>query len=326
MVEIFKNAKDLPSQWDKAIGGNFALLKDNLILLESVNPCNQRYVVFKNGETESILIHYELKLNIFCFSRLKLNLTITIIGIPCSVSEGGYSFNIENRHEIKAYLKNLKGAKVILNGEGDLDFLGFAKGYTLPTCVMDIHWNSFQEYLSHLRSHYRYRYKKALEKIKNLSIVKVEEGFSEELYSLYEQVYNKSQYKLEKLSADFFQKAKATIFEFKREEQSIAFVQYTIYDKELIFLFGGLNYKLNKEYDLYQNMLLHIVNIAIENKCTSLNLGQTAEEMKCKLGAYQQSKYLYVQHSNKIINYIAAKLINVLSYKIKDFKFKVQRR
>lgn len=326
MIEVFKQAMKLPSEWDMATGSNYALRKDNLILLEEVNPCNQTYVLFRSQEESGIVVHYELKLNILSFSTLRLNLPVTVIGVPYSVCEPGYSFKLNQREIISNYIRDLKGAKIILNAGGDVDFPGFAKGYTLPACIIKINWKSFDEYLYSLRSHYRYRYKKALEKAEELSAVVLKDGFNEDYYSLYEQVYRRSQYKLEKLSIDYFYKSENPIIEFKLKNIPVAFVQYTIVDKVMVFLFGGLNYELNKQYDLYTNMLLCLVREAVKNNCIYLNLGQTAEEIKCRVGAFLEEKYLYIHHPNPVLNNIAHMFKDFFSYNMKKTGLTVFKR
>lgn len=323
MIELLKHAEELPDEWDEIAGSNIALRKENLVLLQRVNPCRQEYIVFRDVRIYAILVKYVLNIDIFCYSRLHLYLPITIIGIPCSVAEPGYSFIGDVGAEVKEYLSGLKGAKLVLNAAEDLDFPGFVKGNTLPSCTMVIAWRSFEEYLLKLRSHYRYRYKKALEKAESLSIEVLEREFDSRLYGLYEQVHDKSEYKLEKLSIDFFRQAEATVAEFKKENEAVAFVQYRIDDKKMVFLFGGLDYGLNLKYELYQNMLLYLIRAAIENNCTTLELGQTAEEMKCRLGGVQEKKYLYMHHSNRLINWLIKKFSRLFSYRLMDFKLNV---
>ncbi len=323
MIEVLKHAEELPDEWDKIAGSNIALHKENLVLLQRVNPCRQEYIVFRDAGIYAIMVKYVLNIDIFCYSRLHLYLPITIIGIPCSVAEPGCSFIGDGGAEVKEYLSGLKGAKLVLNAADDMDFPGFTKGNTLPSCTMVIAWRSFEEYLLKLRSHYRYRYKKALEKAESLSIEILEREFDSKLYGLYEQVYDRSEYKLEKLSIDFFRQAEATVVEFKKDNEAVAFVQYSIDDKKMVFLFGGLDYGLNLKYDLYQNMLLYLIRAAIENNCTTLSLGQTAEEMKCKLGAVQEKKYLYMHHKNILINWLINKFSRFFSYKLIDFKHNV---
>ncbi|KPU44827.1 hypothetical protein OXPF_19130 [Oxobacter pfennigii] len=324
MIEIYNNPKQLPDTWDTAAKDNYALKKDYLIHLHEYNPCKQTYVILDKGEISSILVYYELNMNIFTYSKLKLNIPITIIGIPCSVCEKGYSLSSKDTDEIGDYIKSIKGAKIILNAESSLDLKGFAKGHTLPACIMDVKWDSFDEYLSKLRSHYRYRYKKAFKKLDAISIKALNSSdFNFEHYSLYEQVYDKSQFKLEKLSFEFFKNAGENIMEFSLSNTPVAFIQYKIVGREMVFLFGGMDYALNKEYDLYINMLLYIVRLAIENNCTHINFGQTAEEIKCRLGAFREYKYMYIHHSNPFLNKAVSLLQDLFCYKLKDIRLKV---
>ena len=54
--------------------------------------------------------------------------------------------------------------------------------------------------------------------------------------------------------------------------------------EELIFLLGGFHRSYNERLDLYYNLLLKLVDYAIEKGYKYLDLGQTAEETKLKLG------------------------------------------
>lgn len=62
-------------------------------------------------------------------------------------------------------------------------------------------------------------------------------------------------------------------------------------------------------------MLLKIVEIGIEKKVKIVEFGQTAEESKLKIGCKEVYKYLYVHHSNFILNYIIQKLLPLMSYR-----------
>jgi hypothetical protein len=342
-MDIYNRASDLPTGWDRIAGGNGALLTENLKLLERVNPCRQQYVIFKapEGQIAAILVHYQLKMDIFSYSRLHLRLPVTVIGIPCSVAEPGYAFaegkqpSGEVRSGMRAYLTALEGSKLVLNARSDLDFLGFSSGMTLPNCEMAVRWTRFDAYMMDLRSHYRYRYHKALDKAKPLTIEGFDQtasaagpdsgagGFDGRHYKLYEQVYERSGYKLEKLPMAFFQQSVSDILVFKLGPDPVAFVQYQIRDHRLTFLFGGLDYNLNQRYDLYLNMLLLLVRKAIEAGCATISLGQTAEEVKCRLGASLELKYLYLQHSNRLINRLAAKFSGLFSYDVPGISLQV---
>lgn len=330
MMIIYKKAMDLPEEWDIAAGENFSLYKRNLLYLEKVNPCDQTYLVFRNNDEVSILVHYKLKLNVLCYSGFKLKLAVTVIGIPCSVSEPGFSIHKDRLHEFSQefsqYIKSLRGFTIMLNAPSKLNLDSFSYGDTLPTCILDIKWNSFEDYIADLRSHYRYRFRKAIKKMDTFTIRHLKGDFSNKHYQLYQQVYNKSEYKLEKLGIAYFQnseEAGASLIEFIKDGEPAALLQYAINRRKMYFLFGGLDYSLNKDHDLYQNMLLYLVQIAIDNHCTHLNLGQTAEEMKCRLGAHQEGRHLYVHHSNRLMNRMVKGLLPFFSYPIKELDFNV---
>ena len=50
-------------------------------------------------------------------------------------------------------------------------------------------------------------------------------------------------------------------------------------------------------------------------KVNLIEFGQTAEESKLKIGCREVEKYLYVHHSNYIINYIIQELVSFVSYR-----------
>ena len=321
----FYSAEQLPDCWDTIAGDNVFLRKKYLEILERTNPCGQVYTVFYCPEPDSILVTYRLKLDIFTYSLIRLKLPVVIAGIPCSVSRCGYRAGKRTEAQVFEYLRNLKGAKIVLNSEDNLILGSFAKGLTLPSCRLKIRWSSFEDYISDMRSHYRYRINKAIHKFSGVRQVTLNDNsmFDDQLYDLYTAVYSKSEYKLERLAIDFFREFPSTIIAFYMGTEPIAFVQLAENSKELVFLFGGIDYSKNLKYDIYSNMLLAIVKHGIEGGFTAIELGQTAEDTKMKLGGMVYTKYMYVNHSNGLINTLVHKAIGLLSYRQKDMSFNV---
>lgn len=319
MIEIFRKSAELPEIWDNIFRSGY-LSKEQLGILEICNPCSQRYVIINN---RSAFIVYELKLNIFSYSRMNLKLRVNIIGIPCSVSRQGYRIEKEDIKELEGYIKEERGNFLILNSDDPFLSNSFARGETLPTCRLQISWDSFDDYMLSLRSHYRYRLGRALKKGAPIVIKKLESNslFDEKMYSLYLNVYEKSEYKLEKLSIDFFRRMPSSIYVFYIQDEPAAFVQLGSRGQELNFIFGGIDYSLNHEYDLYINMLLFILKYGIENKYSSIDMGQTAEDAKMKLGCSLVKKYMHIYHPNCIINFFLKLFSKKLSYKAPDLKF-----
>lgn len=314
MFRVYEDAASLPSVWDQLAEDNLFLKKKKLYMLEQLNPCSQTYHL--NEEKGIAFAAYRLRLDLFTFSKhLSFKVPIHIIGVPLSVSKPGYVMADKgDGGTLAAYIRTLKGFYVVLNAQ---DGLPLSRGLTLPTCKLMMRWRSVDEYISDMRSHYRYRLQKARRKFSTVQVTTLEDNrlFDEEMYNLYLEVYERSNEKLEKLEIDFFKTFPSTIVKFAVNHEAIGFVQLVENHEELIFLFGGFKHHLNQAYDLYMNMLVEIIDYGIKGGCTVIDFGQTAEETKLKLGAQQQSKYMYVHHSHALCNAVIGKLIHRFSYK-----------
>jgi len=321
---IINSAQELPGQWDGLAGDNIFLKRCFLKHLETVNPCQQTYnLLAESGRLKAVYIDYRLKLDIFTYSFLRLKIPVTIMGIPCSVSKQGFSVEPGFERQLWEHFRAKKGAKLILNTGQDLPA---KRGITLPACKMEIRWSNFSQYLESLRSPYRYRIKKAQEKWQDVTVDFLEPAlFDAELYRLYEGVFNNSRVKLEKLKLGFFQQMPlpSVLIKASFQGQKLGFVQLVENGRELIFLFIGLNYELNRTFDIYLNLLLEIIRFAIDNGFKIIDLGQTAEETKLKLGSKLIKKGMYISHSNPLLDKLANQNINLFSYKMPSFNFHV---
>ena len=311
-----KNAAALPADWDANASTNIFLKKAFLYHLEVTNPCHQSYnLLFDKDVLCGGYVDYINKLDIFTYSVLHLKTPVRIMGIPCSVSKQGFVFTAGYEQEAMRHFQSKPGAKLILNSEFPV---GISVGETLPTCRLEIRWPTFSLYLQSLRSHYRYRLQKAQAKWVGVNVEMIEpQHFTEEMFSMYEKVYEKSPFKLEKLSLDFFVQlplpAKVIIARYQKKLLGFAIV---IENKsELIFLFTGFDYSTNAHFDTYLNLLMTILRFGIEGSFEMIDFGQTAEETKLKLGCTLVRKYLALHHSQPLLNKVANKLVGTLSYK-----------
>ena len=323
----YQSADNLPAEWDLCVNSSPHLLRANLTVLERTNPCSQRYVAFfdQAGSIDSAMVLYKLKLNLLTYSSLSLPVEVTIVGIPCSVAAPGYMVGEQTRAQLESYVSAIKGLVVILNSVGDLTLSAWSQGVTLPSCQLRLFHSSFAEYLGSMRSHYRYRYRTALKKGLPLQAERLEDNgcFGDDLYALYEQVYEKSGFKLEKLPISFFQQADADIYVFNAFGVPVGFVQLKQHAEEMQFLFGGIDYSQSSKYDTYVNMMLFIVQESIARKCKLIDFGQTAEDAKAKLGCKLHGKFMYVRHSNALLNFGIRQLIRFFDYKAPSCDFKV---
>ena len=327
MYKVLKFAKNLPNEWDVLCKNNIYMNKNFLSFMEEVNYCNQSYYLFydDNNKLYACFMMFERKFNLFIFTKLKINCKMKFIYLPLSVSHPSFVFE-KITDEIEEVLNKLKGIKILINTQNE-EIKNFHKGHYLPICILENKWNTFDEYMKNLRAHYRRRFNQALKKGQNIEFELLEnnKNFNNNLYSFYEQVFNKSEYSLEKLNLDFFKNdlAKTVILKIDKKEQGFIQIIKNKVEDMLIFEFTGYNYEVQKEYDLYINMLLYMIKYGIENNFKYIQLGQTAYDAKLKTGAKMYYNYFLLSHSNKFLNYLIKKNINFLEYKIKEYNFNV---
>jgi hypothetical protein len=311
-MKIYNSVNDLVKELNNQDKIKNDVFEDDLVtllqLLEKVNPCNQQYELCDN----SIIISYDLKINLLNFKNIiPLNTNVQIIGMPISISQKGY---FGNANSVINIIERRKGLKLILNS--DVEFKN--DGKTLSTFVFKNRFSSFNEYLNELRSPYRRRINKALNHRNLLTIRKLDKSnFNENHYNLYLSIMERTENPLETLKKQFFLDYDAEIFEFidNKSNDVVGFIQIKEMKNKLHFLFGGFKKESIKEYDIYYNMLLKIIELGIEKQVEFIEFGQTAEECKFKIGCKEIPKYMYVHHSNPILNFFIQKLVPLFSYK-----------
>lgn len=282
-----------------------------LNLLKEENPLRQSYVLIRKKNSYAFFTIYENKMNIFTFGKLKCFLKLKVIGYPCSFSNCGFLTN--DKEMMFDYIKKIRGAKLVLNVNAVLPVKQMTVGETLPTCILDRHLDSVQEYMASLRSPYRRRIRKAAAACKDLEVKEVSDG-SIDIYGLYLNTYQKSDYKLERLEKGFFDKIDAVRLIFLKETAPVGFVLLKQVKGQLNFLLCGMDYHYPTA-DLYYYMLYHIVCYAISHGCGVIDFGQTSEDTKMRFGARLEKKYFYAHHSNKLLNTAARLGKGLLEYR-----------
>lgn len=270
----------------------------------------------------SVVVHpnyqcfeYEMKLNIFTFSRLRLCLPVTVVGLPISLSKCGYTGDLNAL--IKDYQRR-RGLFLVLNLDEPCPELSVGRGETLGTCLLRQSFSSLEDYLNTLRSPYRRRLNATRKKAEGLLWRELApEDFSQPLYDLYQQVVDRTQYPLERLNLSFFQRFPARIHVLYEQDVPVAFVQTLTQGNTLSFLFGGMDYQKRDQYDLYYNMLLQILRLGIDTGAAVIDYGQTAERSKMRVGCTLQPKHMAVFCHVPFLNQILKRVMAFFTYRAK---------
>ncbi|MCK5686671.1 GNAT family N-acetyltransferase, partial [bacterium] len=189
--------------------------------------------------------------------------------------------------------------------------------------------STFDEYLENLRSDYRNKLKKIIKKTKNYTIqVKKIDNFTEKHYALYEKTFERSSFPLEKLPFKFFSEfpEQAEIIEVIDEEQKLIGFAYILIQKEkYYFLFGGTENK-DKFPELYARLLIEILRHGINASCSEISFGQTAENIKLKLGCIIEPRFAGLWIRSKFLRKITSTIISHISYKYDIPEYRVYKK
>ncbi len=322
--KTYNDAKDLPMEWDELDRENPYLTRAFLSFVQRTEKdFHPTYHLFYDGDRlDSCFIAFpRKKYNVAMFTRLTFRINVTLIYLPMCVTRGGFVFG-KCRAEALEAIKKIKGYKMLLNAE-DREADGFATGLTCPKCILSVRWTRFEDYLRALRSDYRNRAKKVLARSSSLTLKYIRpEEFDERLYSFYLNVLGNSKIKIETLSKEYFQGEQFILFVMEKDGEPVGFTQLLPNGEELIFEFVGVDYRYNREYAVYHRMLLEIIRYAVDNGYKTVDFGQTADDVKLKLGCEYTYLYAYFHHSNGLINFFCKKLGKALEYKPLETKFK----
>lgn len=288
-------------------------------LLKEENKFQQEYYYIESGSDYAFFIVYKNRMNIFTFGKMKCFFNLNVIGYPCSLSNCGYVTN--NQEFLFDFIKTMKGAKLVLNVSEQVKVKGMTIGETLPTCIFENQFQSTDGYLRAMRSQYRRRLVLAQKKCRDIEAREVKDN-SIDIYGLYLNTYNKSDYKLEKLEKGFFDKTEACKLVFMQGDIPRGFVLLRQDGEKLIFMLCGMDYNYETT-DLYYYMLFHIVQYAIEHDCRYIDFGQTSEETKMKFGALPEKRFFYAHHSNPFLNGAVKVGKSLLEYKYRFPEYRV---
>lgn len=193
-----------------------------------------------------------------------------------------------------------------------INYHNYSKDLTMSLSLPS-DWNSMDDYLNSLTKKYRRRAEKikfGAEKIERKAL-KLQEILQSKdfIYDLFGNVSKKQTICLGLIDANYFSEFKKTFpEEFKfvayyLNSKMIAFSTYIDHGEQLEVHYIGINYEMNKKYNLYFNILFDALELAILNRKSELELGRTAREAKANLGCKPVYFNDYYKLKSKLANF-----------------------
>jgi len=175
-------------------------------------------------------------------------------------------------------------------------------------------WQSFEDYLDEMQSKYRVRARRAAKKgeelqKKSLSLPEIE-ALNDDIYKLYKNIASNVGFNAFTLHPQYFLALKKNLGDrfqligFFLEGKLVAFCTCIFNDTELEAHFLGLDHEVNREYQVYLNILYSIIDMAFYHRMNSINFARTALEIKSSVGAVPCDLSIYLRHRNRISGYV----------------------
>lgn len=313
-------ADDLDDGWDGLATAPFqrrAFLRH----CEAANPCGQRYWEWhRDGRLAAGAVAYDLRMDLLTYLRVKSPLRMSMVGVPVSAScEGVLGAPGDARDLLAAALPRERGLVVGLNLASDPDLPGLACGRTLPSMALDLPWRTWEAYGQALRADYRRRLRRVESAWEGVAAERGPCGrYDEGLHGLYLQVHGRSKAKLERLEPAFFRGLPEGFHLTVHRDggRAVAWHVCATEGPRRWFLLGGLDYGSAGPRAAYFNLLASIVREAVEDGVGWLDLGQTAEVPKARLGARPVEKRLFGWHRRAPVRWLLRKGRRFLEYPV----------
>ncbi|APD05751.1 hypothetical protein UJ101_00198 [Flavobacteriaceae bacterium UJ101] len=186
--------------------------------------------------------------------------------------------------------------------------------YVEPNMILHLNseWNSLTDYAAVMKKKYRARVTTARKKIialekKSLSYSEIVK-YKTTLFKLYKSVSDNASFNTFILNENYFEEMKRNLNEEFRlvayflEGEIVGFFTVILDQNRVVTHFLGYCPKCNKEYQLYFNMLLDMVEIGIEEKMNDIIYARTALEIKSSLGAVPYQMEGFMKYENPVLN------------------------
>ncbi len=176
-------------------------------------------------------------------------------------------------------------------------------------------WYSLDDYLTALKHKYKQRAKKILRKAENLYTRELSlqdlDTYADDISRYYADLLEKQLVKLGYINLDYIRNLMETNSDFKFygifDEEDTFLGYFSFFDKveTLYMYYVGYDMTLNKEYNLYFNILYWGLELAIEKRKKTLNMGRTALDPKASIGGVPLYSQNYYRIKSNILNRIS---------------------
>jgi hypothetical protein len=196
----------------------------------------------------------------------------------------------------------------------------FYKFSVQPNMILRLkeNWLTFDDYLNAFSTKYRTRAKSAKKKITGIEKIEMHlhdiKFHQKKMNILYQNVAENAPFNTFFLTENHFESMKESleddfrVFGYYLNEKLIGFYTLILNNRDIDTYFLGYDKELQKEKQIYLNMLLDMVEFGINEKFHRIIFGRTALEIKSTIGAQPVEIFGLIKHNNLLINTFIEKI------------------
>ncbi|SDQ78517.1 Peptidogalycan biosysnthesis/recognition [Chryseobacterium soldanellicola] len=227
-------------------------------------------------------------------------------------------------HEaVKEIQKKLRKTSLIIYKDYQIGFIKFFQQKNhqsyyqfsvQPNMMLGIreNWKSFEDYLQDFSTKYRTRALSARKKFTGIEKRELDlnsvKKYQDEMNLLYQNVAENAPFNTFFLTENHFESLKENlnqnfkVFGYFLDEKLIGFYTLIVNNEDIDTYFLGYDKSLQKEKQLYLNMLLDMVEFGINHQFRRIIFGRTALEIKSTIGAEPVEIFGLIKHNNTLLN------------------------
>ncbi|CAD7810073.1 hypothetical protein CHRY9390_02117 [Chryseobacterium aquaeductus] len=205
------------------------------------------------------------------------------------------------------------------------NFKNYYKFSVQPNMILEIksHWENFDDYLNAFSTKYRTRAKSAKKKLAGIEKSEMSlddlKIYQKTMNVLYQNVAENAPFNTFFLPENHFVSMKEClkenlkVFGYYLNEKLIGFYTLILNKSDIDTYFLGYDKDLQKEKQIYLNMLLDMVEFGIKEKFGRIIFGRTALEIKSTIGAEPVEIFGLIKHNNLLINQLMERIFTSLN-------------
>jgi hypothetical protein len=208
--------------------------------------------------------------------------------------------------------------------QGDLTWtaplleLGYLRLPTPPSYSLRPEFDDFAQYCAALRKHYRKQINRSRRKLAEagLDVVvlsdpeEIRAAYTPEVHALYHQMADRAALKMEVLPLELLPQlalrldGQIELIAVRKDSRIVAFASCLHAQSAYYTMYGGLDYRLNHEFDLYFNLVYALIEHGLRKRVATIVFGMGSDAVKTRIGCHPEPLYVFVKGCGPLMSFM----------------------